>query len=513
MKDVSVWFRVDASQEIGVGHLMRCLTLADELARRGASVSFACADPADYVINAVARKGYGLLRLLSLEKDGSINQIKDATMLSALLPESPCKALVVVDHYSLGKCWEKAIGKHGAEVLVIDDLANREHDCGLLLDQNLGDGKEMAYKAKIGDSTPLLLGPRYALLRPEFVQKRQQRRQLSGEIRGVMVSYGGSDPTNETAKAIEALNLLGEPNLHCDVVVGDANANLEDIRAQIRKVGFLAQIHQQVDNISEIMAASDLALGSGGSTTWERCCLALPSIIVTVADNQDAGARAVADSGSSLHLGPASMVDAGQLADAIKELFAHPERLRFMGEAAAKLVDGLGTVRVADAVVSRFQVDDWPANSTCLTVRLASLADAGVLFSWRNDPVTRKASHDGKSLLFEKHEQWLQKVLSSKTQSLYIVERAGEPIGTMRFDEKACGGGVLSWTVAPTARGRGVGKRMVRLMVSRLPRPLYAEVRAANHVSSRIAKYAGFELLRVEDGVEHWKIGCSVDIC
>ncbi len=138
-----------------------------------------------------------------------------------------------------------------------------------------------------------------------------------------------------------------------------------------------------------------------------------------------------------------------------------------------------------------------------LTLRPATREDAELLLGWRNDPRTREASHDTRVIPREEHLAWLSSVLADPDRQLFVAEEDGVPVGTVRADFRD-GAWVLSWTVAPDARGRGVGKRMVALLVERLAGPVRAEIKVGNMASVRIAEHAGLVLDREEDGVLHY---------
>ena len=314
-----VMFRCDASAEIGSGHVVRCLTLADGLARRGALVSFVCRPQPGDLVSFIERSGYRVQRLDSDRPDWA----SDAAETARLAREQAVDWLVV-DHYLLDARFEERFQLAGVKVLAIDDLADRPHACDLLLDQNLCREPASRYLGLIPTSCRALLGPRYALLRPEFSLARRQLRERRGECRRLLISFGGSDPTQETAKALAALELLDDHGLLLDVVVGGSNPQagaLRDACAALPGCSF----HYQVDTMAKLMSRADLALGSGGATTWERCFLGLPSLTVVVAANQRLTTEAVALAGATWNLGWHAELSPRTLADRIALLLGAPE--------------------------------------------------------------------------------------------------------------------------------------------------------------------------------------------
>jgi UDP-2,4-diacetamido-2,4,6-trideoxy-beta-L-altropyranose hydrolase len=255
---------------------------------------------------------------------------------------------LIVDHYGLDARWEEAVRPYARRIMVIDDLANRPHCCDLLLDANYYSNPEGRYAGLLPPGAELLLGPRYALLRPEFFCAGERLRPRVGTLDRLLAFFGGSDATNETEKLLTALAGLPERSFTVDVVVGEANHRrlaIERRCTSLAAVGF----HCQIDNMAKMIAAADLAVGAGGTSLWERCYLGLPSIVIAVADNQVETAQALAAVGAIHYLGFHTEVDAGAIASAIACLAADTAALMAISAVARKIVPGNGP----EAVVSR----------------------------------------------------------------------------------------------------------------------------------------------------------------
>jgi UDP-2,4-diacetamido-2,4,6-trideoxy-beta-L-altropyranose hydrolase len=329
---------------------MRCLTLAEKLQDEGATVSFVCREFPGNLCAQIRGRGYQVTVLpggdpVFGEGEGEdnyaawlgVSQGEDAAQTGAVLRElgSACDWLIV-DHYGIDAEWHRAIRPLVKRIMVIDDLANRNYQCDMLLDQNLYPDPEGRYASLVEPGTRLLLGPRYALLREEFVEAGRNQRLRDGKVKRILVFFGGCDPSNETAKALSALKLLGSDRFRVDVVVGTANPHRESIQqicSNLPNVFF----HCQVNNMAELMTAADLAIGGGGTTTWERCCLGLPTLTVIVADNQMPTTIDLANAGIIRNLGLSHEVDAARIVEAVKELIKDPRRLIKMSGAAMKL--------------------------------------------------------------------------------------------------------------------------------------------------------------------------------
>jgi UDP-2,4-diacetamido-2,4,6-trideoxy-beta-L-altropyranose hydrolase len=354
--------RVDATCQIGTGHFMRCLTLADELKQKGVGIRFVSRRLPENLRDMSVAKGYDLMLLKSTPSDGvagklphsswlGTSQAQDATETIQVLSDQTWDWLVV-DHYALDTAWESAMRPEVGKIMVIDDLADRLHDCDLLLDQNLYGELEHRYDGLVPDHCVKLLGPRYALLRPEFAAARKTLRHRDGRVRRILVFFGGSDLSNETAKVLEAIRLLNRTEIAVDVVVGASNPKGDRIR-EICQGMPNTDFHLQVENMAELMAAADLAIGASGTTTWERCCLGLPSIVLVLADNQRAVAEAMSAAGAMRNLGWHADVTSPGLAEALRMALASPDCLKAMSERSFAVMGGRGGASGVERISGR----------------------------------------------------------------------------------------------------------------------------------------------------------------
>lgn len=334
---------------------MRCLTLADALHSGGAEVLFVSRYLSEHLRGALTVRGYGLQQLdtTSVASQGEkdlphsywlgVSQPADAQDTIRTLSNFEVDWLVM-DHYALDSKWESALRTTVKKILVIDDIADRHHDCDILLDQNLFTDMETRYIGKISDRCRLMLGPKFALLRNEFSHLREFTSTRNGIVRRILVSMGGVDAKNLTATSVNAIAQLRNPAIAVDVVIGKTHPALEEIQRTCQLYGY--QCHIEASNMAELMAAADLAIGSSGATSWERCCLGLPTICLTQADNQVAIAEGLEAHGAIVNLGEGHIVDTAALSAIIAGLVAQPKALMNMSEASIKLVDGKGANRV-----------------------------------------------------------------------------------------------------------------------------------------------------------------------
>jgi len=360
LSTMKILIRTDASVQIGTGHVMRCLTLAEELRGRGADVIFVCREFAGDLCGYIEEKSYVVHRLpvSDAPEQGVGPGLKHAAWLGAdwqtdaMQVEEIIKGIettpdwLIVDYYALDERWEGYLRPYAKNIMVIDDLADRPHDCDLLLDQNFYKNLESRYDDLVSPQCKKLLGPKYALLRPEFREARKNLRKRDGHVRRLMIFFGGSDPTNETAKAVEAIRMLNRPDIAVDVVVGSANPHKEQIK-QLCSAMPNTIFYCQVENMAQLMVAADLFIGSGGSTTWERCCLGLPGLIMAVASNQNAIAVGCDQAGIGFHINKSKDISPHQIQIEIEKMFLNQTTLLTMGKKSTNMVDGKGATYIA----------------------------------------------------------------------------------------------------------------------------------------------------------------------
>jgi UDP-2,4-diacetamido-2,4,6-trideoxy-beta-L-altropyranose hydrolase len=341
---MNIVIRTDASVNTGAGHVMRCLALSDELRRFDTNIFYICREDLGNSIALIEEKGYKVYRLPcnDLRFETEIEKVKSALMDIGNVD------LLIVDHYESDKQWEKQMRVYVKRLLVIDDLADRYHDCDILLNQNFYEGFKTRYDGMVPEHCQKLLGPQYALLRQEFTEARKKLRKRNGDIRRLLVFFGSSDPTNETAKALSALKLFNN-RFSVDVVVGDNNPQREMIKDMCGVMPGV-EYYCPAYNMAELMVNADLSIGSGGSTTWERCCLGLPALVAVLSDNQYELTLAVGKYGALISLGWGHSLVPEDYSDAINNISA-----RHLCEMSAKglsLVDGEGCPRVARKIFS-----------------------------------------------------------------------------------------------------------------------------------------------------------------
>jgi len=304
---VKVVIRADASLEMGTGHVMRCLTLADALNEKGADVQFVCRNHLGNLNMYIQSKGYRVhvLELLdSISIDAStvrpdeglhlfhakwlgVTQQKDAQDCKKILNNIQPDWLIV-DHYSIDKLWHVELKGLYQKLMVIDDIADRYHQCDLLLDQTYGRTAD-DYLHLVPGNCQMLLGSQYALLRPEFSKWREYslNRRVKPQLKSLLISMGGADPDNITGQVLQYVNTCQVPEgIRIVVVMGETAPHLNAVKLQASTMIHKTSVMVGVSNMAEVMANADLAIGAAGATTWERCCLGVPSLLWVLAVNQ-----------------------------------------------------------------------------------------------------------------------------------------------------------------------------------------------------------------------------------
>ena len=336
---MNIVIRTDASFEIGTGHVMRCLTLAGKLIDNGAAITFICRDLSGNFISYIKNQG------INVE---TINENENDLLKTKLIINSFAFIvdLLIVDHYAIDVHWESKMRQLVKKIMVIDDLANRQHDCDLLLDQNYYINTVGRYENLVPKHCKLLLGPQYILLRDEFIEAAKNLKTRSGRVNRILVFFGGSDPTNETEKALNAIKLItNKYDIIIDVVVGNSNHKKMEIKeycSEIPQSNFFCQ----VENIAELMANADLSIGASGAATWERCFLQLPTLTIVIASNQAGIAQAVATKGATVNLGESQMTSIKQIQEKIIYCIENPAILKEMSNQCIKIIDSKNVMKI-----------------------------------------------------------------------------------------------------------------------------------------------------------------------
>lgn len=509
-------FRVDASSLIGTGHVMRCLTLAEVLRSRGGHCIFVTREHVGHLIGLIQGRGFETFILphephathMPGQQGHSLGNHWSADAdetVAALMGRRP--DWIIADHYAIDKRWELRVRPRCHRLAVIDDLANRDHICDLLIDQNVVDNAYHSYAGRVPSTCFTLMGPRFALLQPQYAELHSKARPRGAQIRRILVYFGGADVTNLTGMALDALQALERPEIIVDVVVDPHHPKARSLAERL--VGFANfKIHGRLPSLAPLMMAADLAIGAGGATTWERCCLGLPAVIITLAENQTYVARELDRLGALRWLGCKAKISAEVLRNALIEITSSG-----MAEAwsrqALLLVDGHGAMRVSDLMLL--------SEGTPLKARRAEAHDEALLMRWANDPLVRTKSFNQAIIHPGEHSEWFKNRLGNKACRIYIFEtETGVAVGQVRFELEE-GRWLIDYSLDACFRGRGLGRVVLSLAISKLTEEmglisLMAHVKVDNLVSSRVFESLGFTRMvnEASNSVHYSFTGASV---
>ena len=461
---------------------MRCLSLAEALKARGAIVVFAMRSLPGGLSDRVQARGF---EAIEIDAPRDMSEAEDAAQTRAALTFNP--DWIVVDHYRLSAVWETAMRQIGASILAIDDLADRAHDCDALLDQNLVSGMQERYSGLADSAMLRLLGPRYALLRQDYRTARAKLPRKAGPVRSILAYFGAADRllTLMAAQAFLTIDLGG---VRLDIVLDKGNPQHDEV-SRLCAQSDLVKLHAQMPDLIDAMARADLCLGASGATTWERLCMGLPAIVVTMADNQVPIATELARRGLITWIGDAKDLQTDTMAAAIGRAVKRGFSASQI-EAMMETVDGLGVERVCDAITVR-------AGET-VVIRKVQPGDKGMVLEWANDPGTRSQAFNPSHISAEDHERWFAKRLADNRVAFYIAETDhGVPAGQVRFEAAADGTREISYLIAPLFRGRGLGQSVLAGGLAAFseeygPAPMRGLVKAGNAASARIFRALGF---------------------
>lgn len=330
-----VLIRADATLEIGSGHVMRCAALGMRLMARGALVHFVCVGLPNRLADWLRDRGFGLTALPAADITDWRADLAETCKVAHLIGTID---LLIVDHYRLEWEWERGMRQNVRRILVIDDLADRDHDCDLLLDENLHADALTRYRQRVPHGTRQFLGPRYALLRVEFDEPRLQRTR-DGSVKRLLVFFGGTDPGHQTIKVISALRAMGSLAPETIIVLGPAYPHRETIQMSVVDLPRICVL-DATDQMSRLIAEADLAIGACGQAAWERCALGLPCLVVVTAENQREVAESLHSLGAVECLGDADKVSADSWESALRRAMEDSQRLRAMATASRAITAG-----------------------------------------------------------------------------------------------------------------------------------------------------------------------------
>lgn len=497
---MKIAIRTDSSHLIGTGHVVRCLTLAEALRAKGATVSFICRELSGMIVNQIIDKGFPVEMLCAnLTTAGfdnpentaphghwlPVSELQDANDTLEVLKKISAVDLVIVDHYALTAVWEGILkSKLSVKIFVIDDLADRKHDCDYLHDACDVSGKPR-YETLLPKTCVTMIGPSFGLLREQFTLMHSQGYRDRTKIKSMMIFSGGRSYPEFLSLLVTCLNEDAFREIQKNFVIPDFDRHDDFLKQSILSIPNIS-LHRQVASMAEFMNEQDLYLGSGGTVSWERFCVGLPGVVVAVADNQYQISKNLADQGFQFFLGHIDSLQTEDLISSLQTLIKHPEKINACAIKALELVDGNGVERVCDVLLKDF-----------ILLRKALPVDSVQMHLWRNHPEVRKHALDAREITFEEHSDWFDRVLSDSSRQLLLALNLNQAIGVLRFD---CQGteAEVSIYLDPAQLHRGLGLKVLlageRWLIKHLPqiKTIRAVIKTENAASIRCFEKAGY---------------------
>ena len=471
--------RADAGREMGTGHVMRCLALAQAWRDKGGHCIFAMAGPVGTIGERLRTEK---MEIADFATSADMNE--DAVQL-VNLAASKQASWVVVDGYQFPAYYQQKLKEAGLSVLLIDDNGHAgRYLADLVLDQN-ANTDESLYRVR-EPSTRLLLGPRFALLRSEFKHGPRRVRAINQDGRKVLVTMGGSDPKNVTLRVIQALKPVSSKRLQITVVVGGHNSNGESLERAVS--GSDIVLARNVANMPDLISETDVAVAAAGSTCWELCFLGVPALLVDAAENQDPVAKALARLGVAVHLSGGANVAAEEIITKLEWLLGSVETRKAMSRNGMALVDGRGAERVVAAMRGRD-----------LVLRRVRDNDCRTLWEWANDEDVRAASFSPGHIAWNDHVAWFnQRVNDARVLMLIATDKEGVPIGQIRFERTKDDEAEISVSIVGSKRGQGLAPTLIDRSVETAFHEMdlacvHAFVRPENQASARAFENADFK--------------------
>jgi UDP-2,4-diacetamido-2,4,6-trideoxy-beta-L-altropyranose hydrolase len=422
-------------------------------------------------------------------------EVADANSAQELISSVPegCD-LLIVDQYTWNAAIERQCRPWAKRIAVIDDLADRSHDCDILLDQTYGRNAQ-DYSGLVPNGAAIIVGSDYALLRPEFAAARSLaiKRRRSAKLARVLIAVGLTDPANSTSIVMDGIIESGLP-IQGDVALGESSPHIDAVRDKARRYPGLFSLHTNSSRMAELMTCADFSFGAAGSTSWERCSLGLPTAFVIAAANQEKSAENLTGAGAGINLGASSTLTASMIASVLRNLSKAPDELVRMAESAWKICDGRGAARVAARLIPEFS-----SSGDVVSLRSAGLKDVALIFEWQIEPGARKYSRNPASPTWQEHERWMRLRLDDPGCLMNIILLNDQPVGVIRLDEIDIDSFELSILVSRHYHGRGIGTAAVKLARRLAPfSSIHAEVHPENGGSHRIFKAAGYSQVAVD---------------
>jgi UDP-2,4-diacetamido-2,4,6-trideoxy-beta-L-altropyranose hydrolase len=473
--------RADASPNIGTGHVMRCLGLAEAWQDRGGDVIFVSACDAPAIHDRVKKEGFPIYRIP--HEVGTLTDAEDTIRIA----QEQGADWIVVDGYQFGATYQKQIKESGLSLLFIDDYGHADHYyADIILNQNIY--ADMSFYKNYEPYTRFLLGTRYVLLRREFLKWSGWHRIIPDVARKILVTLGGGDPDNVTLTVVEALKTIDLDGLEVKVVIGGANPHFDLLSETVKDLSNFTLI-KSTNSMPELMAWADIAISGGGSTCWELAFMGVPSIVIPIAENQELIAKELRSKNIAEIVEIADLKNQEDFVKLIRNFLKSSDIRSSFSKKMAHSNDGEGTSRIINAMCSNK-----------ITLRKAILSDCKKIWLWINDPLVRSVSFHPNLIPLEHHAEWFSSALRDPNLVYFIAEdKNAQQIGQARFQIEAKHA-VISVLLDPKYRGLSLGSILIRdatekVFLETKIEKINAFIKIGNETSRRAFKKAGYREL------------------
>tara|TARA_Y100000590_G_scaffold18275_1_gene21764 strand:+ start:26574 stop:28067 length:1494 start_codon:yes stop_codon:yes gene_type:complete len=484
---MSIAFRVDRSKEIGSGHFYRCLNLAKVLKSKKEKIRFI------FQKNYFSRENKKILLKNKIKfneinfKNSDLSKKKklkeDSSQTTKILKKNKID-LLVVDNYKINYSWEKTVKKTVKKLFVIDDLANRKHFCDILVDQNYLHNFEKRYNKYLNKNCKTYLGPLYTILDPKFL-KNKIRIRKDKKVKNIFIFFSGTHKPKIVNIFYKILNKKKFKKIKINFIIGNSFKKNNKLNKNKNK-NF--KIYTSSNNFVSLMKKADLAIGAGGTNTWERLFYGIPSLVTCLSENQRLTCNYLNKKKLIQYLGYHKFLKARLIEKKIVRAIQNINFLRKNSLIGRSIVDGKGSFRISEVIS--------PSLEKNLTLRKAKADDCIDYFNWANDPHVRFNSFKSKKIKFLKHKKWFYEKIKSKNSFLFVLEANKLPIGQIRFDRNK-DNMLIDYSLDSIVRGRGWGSKLITLGLNKIrrikPSLILAKVKSSNHPSISTFLKLGFE--------------------
>ncbi len=483
---MNITIRADADTKIGTGHVMRCIAIAQAWQDQGGEVTFISNCASEAIRERIIQEGFQFIEVKTPHPQPDDLSIT----LEYLKRPSPftlhlSPPWLVLDGYHFTPEYQKAIRDAGYRLLVIDDINHLSYyHADILLNQNIH-APDLKYNCD--EDTALLLGTRYVLLRREFLEYRNFKRQIPDRAKNILVTFGGADPDNVTLKVIEALKLLDESDIAVKIVIGPANLHQHTLRTSIASAHFDAELLLNPPNMPELMSWSDLAISAAGSTCWELAFMGVPIIALILADNQEAIAEGITKEGLAVNLGWCKTFNMKIISQEINTLIQSKDRRLNMIHKGQTLINASSRNHLYERILAM-----------SISIKPAKESDCELIWHWANDPDVRNSAFCSDMIPFEDHKKWFHsKINDPQSYQFVCYNGSNQPIGQIRFDELSEREYDVDVSIDKRFRKRGYGAEMIKQAIRKLLNVavvdvIHSHVKFSNKASKYVFLKAGF---------------------